>query len=698
MALGKRRALLTDGGWMRVGSLAAVLALLLAASTAGLTQRGAQAQEAQATSLAPAPPLPAPGSPEYNRLSIGLSAADSGDWTGLAIQRDGAIDPLVRRILQWRYATATDAPLVFSDVAQALRELQDWPGRAGMKARAEQAIFSSRLTPAERVAFFEEMGGPSTGDGKIALAQALVATGKRSEGAALARAAWRDDALTDTAEAEALASFGGNFSQDDHATRADLELWRGRRTSAQRLGARLSAADRALIEARIALQTSPRRGLQAAVDAVPASRTDNPGLLYDRARYVRRAGRPEDAMVIAARIVPGAAPLATRDEIAEERRLYVPRALRGGQRALAYQLVSNHGLSSGEAFADAEWMAGWLSLRYRSDPRQALTHFSHLSENVSSPVSKSRALYWRAQAERALNQDGEARAHLTEASRYNYTYYGQLAAAQTGGGTLSLNAETTISREARARFDNRELVRALRLVSQMGDRADFEAIAFYLDDKLDDPQELEALSQLARERAYYRTALRNAKAGLFRGVVAANAAYPIMTLPQGARAPGRAEPALTHAIIRQESEFETGAVSSASARGLMQLMPATARMQARREGMDYSGPAMLTADPNYNITLGAAHLGDLVSEFGGSYVLAIAAYNAGGHRAREWIVDWGDPRSSSVDVVDWVELIPIAETRNYVQRVMENLQVYRHRLAGAPTPITIEQDLRRGRY
>jgi soluble lytic murein transglycosylase len=686
-----------DGGWMRIGSLAAVLGLLLLASSAGLTQRGAQAQEASAASVAP-PPIPAPGSPEYMRLSMGLSSADAGDWTAVAIQRDGATDPLVRRILQWRYASATEAPLAFDDIAQALRELQDWPQRGAIKTRAEQAIFTSRLSPRERVAFFDEVGAPATGDGKIALAQALSATGKRSEGVELARAAWRDDTLTDTGKAEALSSFSGAFEQSDYAARANLALWRGHRTEAQQLASRLSPADRLLVEARIALQTSRRRGLQAAVDAVPSSREDDPGLLYDRTRYVRRSGRPEDAMVIAARISPMSSPLATRDEIAEERRLYVPRALRAGQRTLAYQLVTNHGLTSGEDFADAEWMAGWLSLRYRNDARQALTHFSHLSDNVSSPVSKARALYWRAEAEKALNQNTEAQAHLAEAARYNYTYYGQIAASKLGAATLSLDSSAVVSRDARARFESRELVRALRLISNMGDRADFESIAFYLDDKLDDPQELEALSQLARERAYYRTALRSAKAGLFRGVVAANAAYPIMTLPEGARMPGRAEPALTHAIIRQESEFDTGAVSSASARGLMQLMPTTARMQARREGMSYSGPAMLTNDPDYNVTLGAAHLGDLVSEFGGSYVLAIAAYNAGGHRAREWIGDWGDPRSSSVDVVDWVELIPFNETRNYVQRVMENLQVYRHRLAGTPTPITIEQDLRRGRF
>jgi len=207
--------------------------------------------------------------------------------------------------------------------------------------------------------------------------------------------------------------------------------------------------------------------------------------------------------------------------------------------------------------------------------------------------------------------------------------------------------------------------------------------------------EIELLAQLGREQSYDRTALRNAKAGLFRNVVAVNAAYPLIDLPSTVSTRGP-EPALVLAIIRQESEFDPRAVSHANAYGLMQLIPSTAQAQARREGMPYAR-ASLTQDPNYNMTLGSAHSSDLVDSFNGSYVLAIASYNAGSHRAREWISDFGDPRSGSVDVVDWVELIPFSETRNYVQRVTENLQVYRYRLAGEPVRIQLEEDLRRGR-
>jgi soluble lytic murein transglycosylase len=673
-----------------IALMTSAASLLLAASSSG--QQDSVVTPAAVTY---APPPPLPSAAERMRLRDGLAAAESSDWTGLAQLRDSATDPLIRRLLQWRWAASTEAPLYFEDIAQALNELQSWPGRTTMRTRAEQAIFDSRLSPGERIAFLRQDNGPLTGDGRIALAIALKDLGQRSEANDIARAAWRVDTLTPTAEARALQEF--SFTSEDYADRVGALLWRDQRSAAQRLFPRLSPADRALAQARIGLQVRQRRGLQAAVDAVPSSRQNDPGFLYDRAQYRRRTGRPEEGLPIAADIDAREAPLFARDDIFAERRLYIPRALRAGNYRQAYNLVTNHGLSSGESFADAEWLAGWIMLRFLGQPQRAAEHFSHLSENVSAPVSRARALYWRAEAAQSLGQSAEAERLLSEAARYNFTYYGQLAATRGNRSALLALPETSrITDEARSRFENRELVRALRLMTEVGALRDFESIAFYLDDTLDDPMEIELLSQMAREQSYYRTALRSAKAGLFRNVIATNAAYPTLELPQIVQSRGRPEPALVLAIIRQESEFDPAAVSHANAHGLMQLIPSTARAQAIREGMSYQRAAL--SDPQYNMTLGAAHLADLIDDFGGSYVLAVASYNAGAANTRSWIDDWGDPRSTSVDVVDWVELIPFSETRNYVQRVLENLQVYRHRLARAPTPIELERDLRRGRY
>ncbi|MEQ1491312.1 MAG: lytic transglycosylase domain-containing protein [Terricaulis sp.] len=674
---------------IRIGAVAAAVGALAVAGI--MAPRMVAPAPASAQEIAPMP-----SAAERMRLRDGMAAAENRDWGTVASLRDSATDPLIRHMLQWRWAAAPEAPLYVNDIKQALDELQGWPGRTSMRQRAEQAIFDSTLPAQDRIAFLRQDNGPITGDGRIALAMALRDAGQRSEGNEMARAAWRDDALTTATEDRALQEFSSVLTQDDHAARVAGLLWRDQRTAAQRLYSRISPADRALAQARIAVQTRQRRGLQAAIDAVPASRQDDAGLLFDRAQYRRRTDQPVDAMQMAARIDPRSAPLAARADIFKERRLYVPRAMRAGNYQLAYQLVSNHGLTSGESFADAEWLSGWISLRYLSNPQRAAEHFSHLADNVSSPVSLSRALYWRAEAQRALGNTAESERLFNEAARFNFTYYGQLAATR-GNRTAMLELPETaqVSDAARARFNNRELVRALRVMAEVGAQRDFESIAFYLDDTLDDPMEMELLSQLAREQSYHRTALRSAKAGLFRNVVAVSSAYPLIELPPTVQSQGRIEPALVLAIIRQESEFDAGAISNANARGLMQLIPSTAQLQARREGMTYERAA-LTTDPQYNMTLGSAHLADLVNNFNGSYVLAIASYNAGSSRANEWIADWGDPRSPNVDVVDWIELIPFSETRNYVQRVTENLQVYRYRLAGHPTPITLEQDLKRG--
>ncbi|MEZ6021971.1 MAG: hypothetical protein R3C16_00780 [Hyphomonadaceae bacterium] len=285
---------------LRVAVLAAVSSGLLVASSAGQQEPAGPATAMAVVYTAP----PSVSAAERMRLRDGLAAAESNDWGGLSRLRDTASDPLVRRMLQWRLAIDSDAPLYFNDLREALNDLQDWPGRAGMRARAEQAIFDTRLSPSERVGFLRQEGGPMTGDGRIALALALNEMGQRSEANAIARAAWREDSLSSNAESRALDTFSSALSAEDHAARVDILLWRGQRNAAQRLLSRVSTADRLVANARIAMQSRARRGLQAAVDAVPSSRQDDPGFVYDRMQYRRRAGNPEDAVSLAVNLDP----------------------------------------------------------------------------------------------------------------------------------------------------------------------------------------------------------------------------------------------------------------------------------------------------------------------------------------------------------------------------------------------------------
>jgi len=675
--------------WRRL--TAAFLAALAAA-----TGPGAQAQApAPAEAVGQSQPLPAW---EMERMRSALAAARNGQWDEVRADRFAAVDPLARRILLWRMAFDRDAPATFMEIDQALKELSGWPGRDAMHRRAEQAVFDSGLSAADRVAWLSADQGPLSGDGQAALAEALAQVGRRAEAVELARKTWRDRTLTPRAEGVLSSAFAGAFTADDHADRVDGLLWRDDRASAQRILAKLRPADRAVAEARMALQSRRARGLGKILARVPASRRDDPGLLYDRVRYIRRDGRPEEALSIVARLRPADAPAFAREAIVQEQRLFIPRLLRAGDRASAYKIASEHGLTSGEAFADSEWLAGWLALRFLSDPAKAEAHFARLDANVRTPVSRARALYWRAQALKTLGRADDAAARLTEAAALGFTFYGQLAATERDAkAALSLGDPPAIDDVARAAFENRELVRVLRVMAQAGTQQDFESVAFALDDQLATPADHEMLAAIARDYQYYKTAVRSAKAGMRRGIVAKEAAYPLMPIPDDVRQSGRPEPALIHAITRQESEFDPRAVSAVGARGLMQLMPATAQATAREIGLTYDR-ARLTDDAAYNVTLGAAHLQDLIDQFNGSYVMAIAAYNAGASRPRQWNDDWGDPRSGAIDIVDWIELIPFSETRNYVMRVMENIQVYRYRIAGTPTPIAIRDDLARGRF
>jgi soluble lytic murein transglycosylase len=472
-------------------------------------------------------------------------------------------------------------------------------------------------------------------------------------------------------------------------------LWRDDTSSASALLPRLSGAARRVAEARIALQRRRTRGLQPLVDAAMQAAPNDAGLLYDRARYIRRSGRPEDALAVIVRADPAQAPEMAQAALNEERRLFVNRALRAGQAEDAYKLVSQHALSRGVDLAETEWLAGFVAFRFLRDYDKAKQHWTRLRDNVSTPVSLARAFYWLGRAAEKGGDQEAAQQSFTEASQYGFTYYGQLARERLGGPPLTFISDVPIGEEQRAAFENRELVRAIRLVSAVGDRADYEALAFGLDDLLTTPEEHSQLSAIARGLGYEKAALRSAKAGLRRGVVAGDAAYPVLDLPPGATGSGRAEPALTLAIVRQESEFDAAARSGANARGLMQILNSTGAATARRIGVSYAGPSALYT-PETNLTLGSAYLQSLVNQFDGSYVLAIAAYNAGPSRSNEWMGYWGDPRTRGVDPVEWVELIPFEETRNYVQRVLENLQVYRHRLAGKPQPVRLTEDLRRG--
>ncbi len=650
---------------------------------------------ADAQPAGPVPVLPPPaftpksGSAMY--LARALSAAERSQWTELSALQYAAPDPVLKNLIMWKRASDGVPGMTFDELNLALMMLDGWPQTSKIRQRAEEIIELSALDAAARVEWLDK-SGPATGAGKVALANALRESGNRARSDTVIKDAWRGNTLDTDLQRVVLARYGQSLSQDDHRARVDFLLWTGQTSAAEALKPQLNADYRKLVDARVAL-SKRAKNVDALVAAVPAHLTSNPGLLYERAKY--RRGKKIDGVSDLLRQIDGKdVPAAGRSRLWSERAIATREELKLRNYSRAYQLASPHGLSSGSDFAEAEWLSGWIALRLTGDATRSLGHFEHMTAGVTAPVSLARGYYWTGRARDALGQGDAALAAYGAASAHKFTYYGQLAAERMGDKAVSFGAPPVPSAEERARFDAMPVVQAMRLLGEAGETESLRHFAYYLDDQLTEPVDYEMLASLANEFATPDVGVRIGKAGLQRGVVAPAAAYPVLSHPVS-RKP-QVERAFVLAITRQESEFNPNAMSPVGARGLMQFMPATARNEARLRGMPYQQD-WLTSDPAYNMTLGGLHLDTLLNQFNGSYIMTAAAYNAGPSRPSQWVRDYGDPRTGQIDPVDWVEFVPFSETRNYIQRVMENIQVYRHRLTGEPEDIRLSEDLKRGR-
>nr|WP_070959645.1 lytic transglycosylase domain-containing protein [Hyphomonas sp. Mor2] len=626
-------------------------------------------------------------------LRQGLQAVDRADWFEVRQAESQIRDTTARDILTW-YRARRDWRMSFDEMDRALTRLGGWPEIAEIRSRAEEVMELSTLDSRARVAWFENHGGARSGAGHIIYARALEALGRDDEAMVEVRKAWHGRTLTKEMSQKTYGRYKNKLTQDDHRKRVDFLLWTRQTTAAGRMKSLLTPDWRALMDARSKL-IRRARGVDAALDAVSTELQSHPGLLFDRAEWRRRA-RMRDRVTPLLRQIDGAdVPAAGRSRLWKARHPQVRVALKDADWQLAYELTAPHGMSSGRDFAEAEWTAGWIALRHLGNPQRALQHFEALEGGVSTPISLSRANYWKGRTFEAMNQSEDAQTAYAEAAQYRFSYYGQLAAEKAMQGTIDLTISYSVTDEDRGNFQSRALVRAMRLFAENGWDAAFRKFAYHLDDQLTQPQDFELLAELGREYHYADIGVRGAKAGLAKGVVAPDAAYPVVEYPL-LREP-QVERSLMLALSRQESEMNPAAISHANARGLMQFIPRTARLEARRQGLPFR-TSWLTDDPGYNMTLGGAHLDTLLRQFNGSYIMTAAAYNAGASRPQRWIGEYGDPRAGEVDPVDWVEFIPFSETRNYVQRVLENTQVYRNRLSGEPEAIRLSDDLQRGRF
>ena len=597
--------------------------------------------------------------------------AKSGRWPAAHALAARVGHPLPAKIIRWLHYTRPAARVPFREIAAFIAESESWPRPEALSRTAEHAALT--LPAPEAIAWFG-LRPPTTGAGKAALAEAQGESGLLVESRAGLREAWIHGDFRAAEERRFYLRHKAVLRPEDHAARLDRLLWDERIRPVRRMLLRVAADPRLLGEARLFLMLSGPT-VDEAIARVPDALKRHAGLIYERVRWRRRKGFHDRAREL---LVDVPADLIRPDKWWFERRRQIRETMQEASVSEAYRLAAGHRQIERAPASEAEWLAGWIALRFLGDGRAALTHFERMYALVRLPISRARAGYWAASAATAIGKTELARAWYERSAAYPTTFYGQLASAEAkGGAALDIPPDPQPTEDDVARFGRRELVDVVLVLHQLGQRDLQRPFLLRLADIVDTPGEHALVAALAQRVGGPELAIAAAKRSLRRGVFLVGAAYPRHELPRDFAV----EPALVLAVARQESEFNARAISPAGARGLMQLMPATARSEARRLRIGYSEQRFLD-DVHYNLTLGGSYLGALVDAYDGSYVLALTAYNAGGKRTRRWIRKWGDPRLGEIDLIDWIELIPVAETRNFVQRVIENLHVYRYRLGG----------------
>jgi soluble lytic murein transglycosylase len=614
-----------------------------------------------------------------------LSGNDAAD--ALAVRDQLAQGSLDRHLLTWAIVTSGLRDVPSHEIAVADSELQGWPGLGRLRGNFERALFNENPSPAEVLAAFGR-SAPETPQGAIILARALASTGRAPQAGAILRPFWIGTALDKDLEDRILREFGGLLTVSDHRARMDYLMYRGRTAQAKRFG---EFGHAQALHTAWAAVSAKAKNAGALLDAAGSAFARDPAYLFARVEYLRQQDRYPEAAALMERAPRDRSLQVNATEWWNERRIIARGLADKGDFREAYRITASHDAKSTVDIVDAEFHAGWYALRGLNDPATAAKHFERILATSSRPLSASRALYWLG---RAAEQGGTGQAleFYAKAARYPATFYGQLAAARLKTKTINVSYPAPTPSDRRS-FDAREAVRAIDRLDAAGHNERADALYRALADQLTSPGELAILAARAERNLNHALSLQIGKSAFNRGIDVAALAFPVGVIPASAHIEGSGK-ALAYAIARQESAFNPAAISSADARGLLQILPGTAKGVATRHGMTFT-PARLTSDPGYNATLGAHYLGEQIDSFGGSYILTFIAYNAGPRRVPEWIERYGDPRGKSLDdVVDWIERIPFPETRNYVQRVMENYQVYKTRLGQSAD---IEDDLRFGR-
>jgi len=629
----------------------------------------------------------------HGRLNNAIDLAKKGKFAAARAQAKQTSLKHSTKLIEWLILQHSNSPAKASDITQFLKTHPGWPREQRLLARIESAHFFRPISPQHTIDYLTAQP-PQTGIGKVALARAYKRQ-KDTENAKLwLKRAWHNHGLSVAMEKIILADMGSLLTKKDHAARVAHFTFAQSPKAVMRLRRLLTKADRAAAHAQASLLFFSKRAM-ARVKAVPKALKNSPPLQFALARYWRKKDKYEKTRPHILKAPSEKSSLNNPKAWWTERHVTARYLLGKGRTLEAYALTKPHGVEVGNSFAQAEFFTGWLALVHLNKPKEALEHFTHLRNGVKKPRSIARAEYWCGRAHQDLNHEELAKRRFESAAKYSKTYYGQLARGELGKTyTNAITVETpTPGLVTKALFETRDMVQITRTLAKARRSGLVRDFLFALMNHAASRDEAIAVAGLAHELKLTHIGVRIAKKAEERGLDMGTHAYPHGVLPNYPHLKS-VDDALLYGLIRQESEFNAQAKSWAGARGLMQIMPGTARLIARQYKQRYRRDK-LTKDPSYNLKLGSAHLQDLINNHRGSYIMALTSYNAGPGRTIKWMSAFGDPRGTQIDPINWVESIPFNETRDYVQKVMENMYIYRSNLTPGRN-MSLKEELKRG--
>jgi len=603
-------------------------------------------------------------------------------WVKALSTSKKARDKSIYKFIQWKHLLTRGNQASFYDYQQFINNNKNYPRINRLRYLAEHKLSTKKISPKKIIKWFDGEE-PLSGYGKLILGESLIATGNTSKGIELIKDGWVTAILSRSDMKFFRKKYKKYLVSDDYVKRADYLAWENKYWDLKRM-LRYLPKDYQLLYTARQLLMSKSYGVDNAISKVPNKFKNDAGLNYDRLKWRRKRGRLDGSLEILLKIKNNKDYLVRPDKWWKERSIISRSLLYKKKYALAYKISSKHALVDGPEYAEAEWMSGWIALSFLNDPILATKHFKNFYNNVGYPISLSRGAYWLGRSYETMNDKKESLKWYEEATKYLTTYYGQLAYLKINPNEkFKLSEQIRVDGKHRKKFYEKELVKIIFLLDELNkDKYTKDILKHLASENITNGSEILA-AELATNISRYDFAIQIAKLASYQKRFHNDFNYPIISTPKVINGRKIPESAFILSIIRQESEFDLTAHSHAGAKGLMQLMPYTAKLVSKQAKLPYS-KSRLTTDPEYNINLGSHYIAGLILEYDGAYPFAIAAYNAGPKRVRYWKKINKNPQKKQINYVDWIELIKFKETRNYVQRVLENYNVYRYILEKKP--------------